>query len=70
MYFKYYGIHQTISCWQKGQKWKTINQAGINECVEEVGGGEYSIRISSSLSQYMDFNGAYSPIFPLSVMMI
>lgn len=36
MYFKYYGIRQTISCWQKGQKWKTINQAGINECVGGV----------------------------------
>lgn len=35
MYFKYYGIRQTISCWQKRQKWKTINQPVINECVQK-----------------------------------
>lgn len=35
MYFEYYGIRQTISCWQKRQKWKTINQPVINECVQK-----------------------------------
>lgn len=35
MYFEDYGIRQTISCWQKRKKWKTINPPVINECVQK-----------------------------------
>lgn len=35
---------------------------------KDRGKEDYSTRISSSLSQYMDVNGAYSARFPLSVM--
>lgn len=35
MYLEYYGIRQTISCWQNRQKWKTINQPVINKCAQK-----------------------------------